>query len=73
MHLLNPFWFRFPKKIETKEEMISFLENNQEELEDFDDAPEYVESVQGMYEHRTERIVGNWYYFQQQWCSSTPF
>ena len=38
MHLLNPFWFRFPKKIETKEEMISFLENNQEELEDFDDA-----------------------------------
>lgn len=167
MHLLNPFWFRFPRKIETKEEMISFLENNQEELEKiveklivlykesdeyivgiydssymeynfheaddiirnypishiwidededqgivvtiyFKGAPalhdfwgsrywgityaedgepvpsmsdvemekqgnEYVESVQGMYEHRTERIVGNWYYFQQQWCSSTPF
>lgn len=30
MNLLNPFWFRFPKKIKTKEEMFSFVENNQE-------------------------------------------
>lgn len=164
MNLLNPFWFRFPKKIKTKEEMFSFVENNQEELEIiveklivfyresdmernvfimgksymesgfheaddiirnysiesiwlnddeedgvvvsfcFDDAPAfpdtlglsrswgiryvvsgepvatgmaesemekqgntYVRNVEGMYKYETERITGNWYYFQYQW------
>lgn len=138
MHLLNPFWFRFPKKIKTKEEMFSFVENNQEELEkiveelillyresdehvicirsesytevgfhEADDiiknypvyligiseskdrgivyvadgepvsnmegtelekqGDEYVDSIQGMYEYRTEKVVGNWYYYQCRW------
>lgn len=164
MNLINPFWFRFPKKIKTKEEMFSFVENNQEELEKiveelillyresdeyvicirsesytevgfheaddiiknypvyligiserkdrgidvsfhfrgasaelFDDpwaasrywgiryiedgepvsemegtemekqGDEYVDSKQGMYEYRTERVVGNWYYYQCRW------
>lgn len=30
---------------------------------------EYVESVQGLYEHRTEKIMGNWYYYHTQWCN----
>lgn len=51
MHLLNPFWFRFPKKIETKEEMFSFVENNQEELE------KIVEELILLYRESDEHVI----------------
>lgn len=164
-NLINPFWFRFPKRLHDKQEMFQFVIDNREELEEiangmmelydekgkvksvllnvssymryhfheadafirdysiqhisimdalkgngksvyfeFDNAPllneswgssnywgvyynekgeaepwmsnvevkkigdEYIEEVQGLYEYRTENIVGNWYYYHCQWC-----
>lgn len=50
-NLINPFWFRFPKRLHDKQEMFQFVIDNQEELE------EIANGMMELYDEKREGII----------------